>query len=368
MKDGISCRGNGVTDDEKHTFCSGYVKEYVGINEANISSGIAGLVCMEFTCKGALAITDMKQHFVINFLETLENRIAEENIGGANIVGLRRCRRCNYCVEVVDRCFFTCICGFKQCLICEEEYVDEHGSVRCSSNKKTEAQLLEEELSAAVDRQCHNCKLQFMKLEGCILMTCRCSATQCYLCRTPDIKGDHFCACNKRYSCISIKFHRFDDCEQLDARKLDDIKSRLNGGSNMTRQGIDDHRNERSHVGPVRNTNVTPLHLLEPFPPRRRNMPPPSPPESNASLRSQTMHNRRRRRRNTPPPEIDNIYERNAPSRLQTMCGRRHPSRDTPPPESNFYDERRSSTFRRFNQAPPPESEFFYDRFVSSRY
>jgi hypothetical protein len=42
-------------------------------------------------------------------------------------------------------------------------------------------------MAMAKIRTCHRCKAKFMKEEGCNRMTCKCGATMCYVCRTPNV-------------------------------------------------------------------------------------------------------------------------------------------------------------------------------------
>lgn len=42
-------------------------------------------------------------------------------------------------------------------------------------------------MTKAKVRVCHRCKAQFMKLDGCNKMTCRCGAKMCYICRQPNV-------------------------------------------------------------------------------------------------------------------------------------------------------------------------------------
>lgn len=52
--------------------------------------------------------------------------------------------------------------------------------------------FIENKLSEAMLRTCHNCSKRFMKEIGCNKMTCVCGASMCYVCREPDIDYDHF--------------------------------------------------------------------------------------------------------------------------------------------------------------------------------
>ena len=59
--------------------------------------------------------------------------------------------------------------------------------------KKDEAiHMIEEKMTEALIRICHNCKRQFLKDSGCNKMVCQCGAMQCYICDKP-VKGyEHF--------------------------------------------------------------------------------------------------------------------------------------------------------------------------------
>ena len=68
--------------------------------------------------------------------------------------------------------------------------------LRCDQvEKKVELDMrkfIEQRMTEAMIRTCHNCKKRFYKVEGCNKMTCVCGASMCYVCRAPIKDYSHF--------------------------------------------------------------------------------------------------------------------------------------------------------------------------------
>uniref|UniRef100_A0A7E5A0A9 RING-type domain-containing protein n=1 Tax=Panagrellus redivivus TaxID=6233 RepID=A0A7E5A0A9_PANRE len=84
------------------------------------------------------------------------------------------------------------------CRLCELPWNDDHFGQTCDEaalkiGVQKKQRDLERMASEAVMRKCHRCNLVFTKDEGCNKITCRCRATQCYICRAKDIDYTHFC-------------------------------------------------------------------------------------------------------------------------------------------------------------------------------
>jgi hypothetical protein len=88
---------------------------------------------------------------------------------------------------------------------------------------------MESKLSEIVVRVCHRCNVQYVKQDGCNKMTCRCGATQCYICREKDITYEHFCDCETRQihgrcrKCLK-NCRLFENAEELDEQRMKQIQ------------------------------------------------------------------------------------------------------------------------------------------------
>uniref|UniRef100_A0AC35FY52 RING-type domain-containing protein n=1 Tax=Panagrolaimus sp. PS1159 TaxID=55785 RepID=A0AC35FY52_9BILA len=110
---------------------------------------------------------------------------------------------CRVCREVyhVDAGspFFTC-CNINQCIVCNEEFGENHLEKVCIGRVAT----LEDRLNAAVVRRCPNCSYRFEKTEGCNEMKCSNFGSKfCYLCGKAIGREDHFCRCPSRFKVFS---------------------------------------------------------------------------------------------------------------------------------------------------------------------
>lgn len=71
--------------------------------------------------------------------------------------------------------------------------------LRCSEIEKSDEvnmrTWIENKVTEAMIRECHQCGKRFFKVEGCNMMHCVCGAAMCYLCRVaipPKIGYKHF--------------------------------------------------------------------------------------------------------------------------------------------------------------------------------
>lgn len=84
-------------------------------------------------------------------------------------------------------------CGIACCLLCREEFLPFH---RCHADKKDGMRrYMEAAMADAVKRTCPQCKLSFIKADGCNKLICPCGYVMCYVCRR-DIRDEgykHFC-------------------------------------------------------------------------------------------------------------------------------------------------------------------------------
>lgn len=134
----------------------------------------------------------------VNFLYSTEKQTKVKSTN--NFFFIARCPHCSFraFMDPADK-VFRCQsdpCKKETCRYCQVEW-EEHFGKKCSEvEKKDETKLrleYEEKMTMAKVRVCHRCKAQFMKLDGCNKMTCRCGAKMCYICRQPNIDYNHFC-------------------------------------------------------------------------------------------------------------------------------------------------------------------------------
>ena len=189
---------------DPHHVCLGCFREQgkALCTDGKLAEGGQGLTCVESCCDRIYPWAKVKKMLDAKTRMMLGKRIDQEALV---VVGdeLERCKACSFAMIIeapTDEVrFFDCPrCRANFCRTCKGKW-KEHAGRSCQEmnaleDEKDQARKrLEEELAAAVMRKCHKCGIQFAKEEGCNKMTCRCGATQCYICRAVDIDYKHFC-------------------------------------------------------------------------------------------------------------------------------------------------------------------------------
>ena len=172
--------------------------------DGKLAEGGQGLTCVEPGCDRIYPWAKVKKLLDPVTRKTLGRRIDQEALV---VIGseMEHCKNCCFAMIIEATTeqvrYFECPrCRAHFCRMCHTNWKD-HGGLTCQDikNKNEEEKKdsarkqLEEELAAAVMRKCHKCGIQFAKEEGCNKMTCRCGATQCYICRAENIHYNHFC-------------------------------------------------------------------------------------------------------------------------------------------------------------------------------
>uniref|UniRef100_A0A914D0G7 RING-type domain-containing protein n=1 Tax=Acrobeloides nanus TaxID=290746 RepID=A0A914D0G7_9BILA len=230
LHDGVACVDRNEESEEKHSFCIECIQNQARaavdvVDSTKLAKGGIGLPCMEHECTNALMLSEIRWHLNEAVLDLLDERCMHESIIEANIEGLVRCDNCANMLIIESGSNFTCPeCRRIQCRYCPREYNEEHFGKTCKQVEEAEQERIRKQIEEAererlraqaaeaaveADRKaklnlynqlsdiivhrCHRCYIQFVKSDGCNKMTCRCGATQCYLCRASDIGYEHFC-------------------------------------------------------------------------------------------------------------------------------------------------------------------------------
>jgi TRIAD3 protein (E3 ubiquitin-protein ligase RNF216) len=226
---------SGITSPrEPHKLCIDCIRghSHAAVEDMTLAPGGIGLRCPDPSCKNVLHFADFKFYLSPEVHGRLEKRMQHESVTSASLSDLVTCSSCSLqaCVDDVYY-FFTCECGRTQCRNCPRLYDEKHEGKACEelNEEENENNKMESKLSEIVVRVCHRCNVQYVKQDGCNKMTCRCSATQCYICREKDIHYEHFCDCETRQihgKCpkCSKTCRLFENAEELDEQRMKQIQ------------------------------------------------------------------------------------------------------------------------------------------------
>ena len=189
-----------VQCSDGHLFCKeclrGYAKEII----FGSSMATATLTCMGEDCDRPFPYSQLEKCLTKSEIEKYQGRLQEDCLAKAKIPNLQQCPFCEFAAIIPEQeKVLVCmnpVCLKESCKECKEEWKD-HFGLKCNEiEKKPQTNLrvsYEERMTMAKIRKCTKCSLTFTKQDGCNKITCRCGASQCYVCRQPDINYNHFC-------------------------------------------------------------------------------------------------------------------------------------------------------------------------------
>lgn len=189
----VQCDGETL-----HLFCRGCMRSQA---ETNIGYSKYELNCMSMDgCEGSFSRAQ-RSLFLDKKLRTAIERIEQEAaLRMAGIENLETCPFCPYAAEyppaLVDK-EFRCIkpgCRKISCRLCRKEsHIPKSCAEAALDDGISARHELEEAMTAALVRNCNNCKNPFLKSDGCNKIQCtKCGAIQCYVCRQTIKSYDHF--------------------------------------------------------------------------------------------------------------------------------------------------------------------------------
>uniref|UniRef100_A0AC35FTA7 RING-type domain-containing protein n=1 Tax=Panagrolaimus sp. PS1159 TaxID=55785 RepID=A0AC35FTA7_9BILA len=220
----VKCKKlNGEKTKIDHYICITCLRGTATPENAGIASDGSGLKCPFPECSNILFMNEIHGMIDRGIESNLLDLIGRMSLASANIGILVQCPKCQkqWVLEDKGKPSYVCECKRKNCLFCEREFDKFHEGRNCKeaadaaafeqkTRKQNEVAL---EMNNIIVRVCHKCGLQFVKSEGCNKMTCRCKATQCYICRERDIDYGHF----------GGQCTLYDNAEAYDQRRLDEV-------------------------------------------------------------------------------------------------------------------------------------------------
>lgn len=181
-----------------HLFCKDCVKRFA---ETTIGDGKFVFNCIDEKCKTEFEMSTLSNVLEPNMMSKVLRNIQNEEIKKAGLENLEACQHCTYAAIIenpLDK-VFRCLnpeCLKETCRLCKEP---NHLPLRCSEIEKSDEvnmrTWIENKVTEAMIRECHQCGKRFFKVEGCNMMHCVCGAAMCYLCRVaipPKIGYKHF--------------------------------------------------------------------------------------------------------------------------------------------------------------------------------
>lgn len=196
------CCDEEILDDEmiectnQHKFCQTCVRNYV--ENGFILNGQCFFTCLNPNCQYEYSAALIGRLLPPTLFSRLLTKIQQEELRRANIPNFEQCKFCTFGTIIDDpnERVFRCLnqeCLKETCRTCGEP---NHIPLRCDEvEKKDELDMrtfIENRVSEAMIRVCHQCKQRFYKTEGCNKMTCACGASMCYVCREPINGYEHF--------------------------------------------------------------------------------------------------------------------------------------------------------------------------------
>lgn len=174
----FGCGGNTV-----HFFCRICMKTFV---ESEIGDSRCRPVCFADTnCGGCFTRKQLQECLDQRTFDRLEHMQQQEDLAAAGL-DLDECPFCDFkaeCPPVEEDREFRCLnpkCRKTSCRLCQKESHIPKSCAEAKQDQKLEVRhIVEEAMSAALIRNCNNCKHPFIKDAGCNKMTCtRCHNTQ----------------------------------------------------------------------------------------------------------------------------------------------------------------------------------------------
>ncbi|KAH7385628.1 hypothetical protein BKA66DRAFT_416205 [Pyrenochaeta sp. MPI-SDFR-AT-0127] len=189
----ISCNG-----DTPHLYCVDCPRQQI---ETQMGQSRCRPKCFGVDdCSGTFSRAYLQQVLSEKTFERLEHMQQLEDLQEAGLDFLSECPFCDFKMECPPieldkefRCQNT-KCGSTSCRLCQKA---SHIPLSCEEAKKdgqlTLRHIVEEAMSAALIRQCNQCKHPFIKEHGCNKMTCtHCRNVQCYVCSKNVRDYQHF--------------------------------------------------------------------------------------------------------------------------------------------------------------------------------
>ncbi|KAF3064071.1 hypothetical protein GL218_01990 [Daldinia childiae] len=184
--------------EDVHWFCRNCMRSQV---ETNIGLSKYEISCMSMDgCEAGFSV-DQKRQFLNKKLRVALERLEQEAVlRMAGIENLETCPFCPYAAEYppveVDK-EFTCVnpgCEKVSCRLCRKETHIPKTCAEAANDHGIDARhVLEEAMSAALIRNCNNCKNPYLKINGCNKICCtKCRTMQCYVCRQTIKDYRHF--------------------------------------------------------------------------------------------------------------------------------------------------------------------------------
>ncbi|KAM0746423.1 hypothetical protein T439DRAFT_138551 [Meredithblackwellia eburnea MCA 4105] len=184
--------GEMVQCSEGHLLCLECAA--LGIS-ARLEADDATLCCLVDlgTCEGTYTPQEAKKFLDEKMMLRWGKMRLNEDV--KTIEGVSGCPHCDYAVLIEDPNITILVCQNPECrkstcLKCREE--SHHPKTCLEANPPKRVHDVEEEMTAALIRNCPKCSKKFVKEKGCNKITCKCGTISCYLCRA-IIKGySHF--------------------------------------------------------------------------------------------------------------------------------------------------------------------------------
>lgn len=221
---------------DEHYFCKDCIRIYVSSCFAN---GESGLSCVfNNKCLGKFGFTDFEKCLTQQMINNVKDIDEIEQIEELSHVNpdfyiCPKCRKYGCIAENYK--FITCeICKNEWCICCE---LQAHPNKKCyEMNENDDQELIvkniEEIITMAKLHICPNCKIKFIREDGCNLITCsHCHTFSCYICGIEIIPSGvqknakywHFIGCgNKDATCPLFTLSTYIDkknmlnkCKQL---------------------------------------------------------------------------------------------------------------------------------------------------------
>ncbi|KAF2433902.1 hypothetical protein EJ08DRAFT_657609 [Tothia fuscella] len=175
---------------ERHTYCYYCIKTHA-IDA--ISSNKEKVPCMETDCKDFYPNKLIKAVVDSKLYQRMERMQQDAEL--KDIEGIVECPFCHFKCFLESGVELKCeSCSKKSCTICKKEYhwpaknCTDAAKAKNDGGKANIRHLVEEAMSKALMRECHNCGMMLVKEGGCNHLHCQCSASMCYSCRAPNVE------------------------------------------------------------------------------------------------------------------------------------------------------------------------------------